>query len=378
MSRPPSYSGVRELVPSHVTEEQNRAGSFDNRPPSFQHVAPRHPSFIQNYAIQDLKADPAPSRDGVNPHGNTWGFSVLEPEINKHSGTQHLIGQHGTTTTTKRRHPFIQNYAIQDLKADPAPSRDGVNPHGNTWGFSVLEPEINKHSGTQHLIGQHGTTTTTKRRHPFIQNYAIQDLKADPAPSRDGVNPHGNTWGFSVLEPEINKHSGTQHLIGQHGTTTTTKRRHPFIQNYAIQDLKDDPAPSRDGVNPHGNTWGFSVLEPEINKHSGTQHLIGQHGTTTTTKRRHPFIQNYAIQDLKADPAPSRDGVNPHGNTWGFSFLEPGINKHSGTQHLIGQHGTTTTTKPTSAGDSFDIIMEHPPEHLEGYNGPRPRRGFFF
>ncbi|KAL4560252.1 hypothetical protein LXL04_032402 [Taraxacum kok-saghyz] len=70
MSRAPSRSEVRILVHSTVEEGQNREGS-DN-PPSFQHMAQRPPSVIQNLAIEDPNANP-PSLNAVNPHPPTSG-----------------------------------------------------------------------------------------------------------------------------------------------------------------------------------------------------------------------------------------------------------------------------------------------------------------
>ncbi|CAH1420253.1 unnamed protein product [Lactuca virosa] len=86
MSRAPSRSGVRKLVPSQVEDGQNRGGSdnINDKPLSFQHVAPRPPSLIQNLEIQDLAANP-PSHNAVNPHQST-------------SAAEHLKVLDGTTT----------------------------------------------------------------------------------------------------------------------------------------------------------------------------------------------------------------------------------------------------------------------------------------
>ncbi|KAL7616065.1 hypothetical protein Lser_V15G01728 [Lactuca serriola] len=84
MSRPQSRSGVRKIVRSAAEDGQNRGGSdyTNDKPLSFQHVAPRPPSLIQE--IQDLAANPH-SLNAVNPHQSN-------------SGTEHLKLHDGSMT----------------------------------------------------------------------------------------------------------------------------------------------------------------------------------------------------------------------------------------------------------------------------------------
>lgn len=86
MSRPQSRSGVRKIVRSAAEDGQNRGGSdyTNDKPLSFQHVAPRPPSLIQNLETQDLDANP-PSLNDVTPHQSN-------------SGTEHLKVQDGSMT----------------------------------------------------------------------------------------------------------------------------------------------------------------------------------------------------------------------------------------------------------------------------------------
>ncbi|CAH1442277.1 unnamed protein product [Lactuca virosa] len=86
MSRPQSRSGVMEIGRSAAEDGQNRGGSdyTNDKPRSFQHVAPRPPSLIQNLETQDLAANP-PSLNDVNPHQSS-------------SGTEHLKVRDGSMT----------------------------------------------------------------------------------------------------------------------------------------------------------------------------------------------------------------------------------------------------------------------------------------
>ncbi|KAI3512305.1 hypothetical protein L1887_19620 [Cichorium endivia] len=81
MSRAPSRSGIRKLVPSQVEGGESRGGSGDtnDKPPSFQHVAQRPPSLIQNHGIQDPNASP-PSLNAVNPHPSASGAELLKAQ----------------------------------------------------------------------------------------------------------------------------------------------------------------------------------------------------------------------------------------------------------------------------------------------------------
>ncbi|KAI3512297.1 hypothetical protein L1887_19612 [Cichorium endivia] len=100
MSRAPSYSVVRKLVPSLVEDGQSRGGAdnTNNKPLSFQHVAPRPPSLIQDRAIQDVTANP-PSLNDVNPHQSS-------------SGAEHLKVQDWSTTQPPA--PSAGGYARAD------------------------------------------------------------------------------------------------------------------------------------------------------------------------------------------------------------------------------------------------------------------------
>ncbi|KAI3512298.1 hypothetical protein L1887_19613 [Cichorium endivia] len=79
MSRAPSYSRIRKLVPSQVEDGQNRGGAdnTNNKPLSFQHVAPTLPSWMETRDIQALAANP-PSLNAVNPHQSTSGTEHRE------------------------------------------------------------------------------------------------------------------------------------------------------------------------------------------------------------------------------------------------------------------------------------------------------------
>ncbi|KAL7616059.1 hypothetical protein Lser_V15G01724 [Lactuca serriola] len=85
MSEPPSHSEFRKVEASGEDDGQNRGGSgntSNNR--SFEDVAPRPESFIEDEDVQDPYVNP-PSRSKVNPHAKT-------------SGTEDLIVKDGTTT----------------------------------------------------------------------------------------------------------------------------------------------------------------------------------------------------------------------------------------------------------------------------------------